>query len=431
MKLLKSLPINPFGGINFLLAEFDKLGLDKIVQQELPQFSKQSKYTWKDILYSFWSIFYCGGDCVEDLSIHLKEALSNHPYIQVPSPDRVLERMKELSSPIQVCNTIRGDKRHEFSLNELLNTLNINLLKKISNIQNKKNILDYDNTIIYTEKSDAKMTYKRKTGYQPGVGIIGKNIVYIENRNGNSDAQTLQQDTLKRMFDLLACHGIETDVFRADSASYQLSTLSVIVNNVNKFYIRGRMSQSMHQAINQINNWDEIIIDNEIVYRGETNFIPFEKIAKRTHQQHLLSSYRLVVTKEKRIDGQTNLFTGEAFNYSAIITNDYEMTTNQVVIFYNQRGSAEREFDVMKNDFGWNNMPFSRIQYNTVFLILTAICRNIYNYIICSFSKVYKNLSSSFRIKKFIFRFICLPAKWVKTSRAWKLRVYGNIYFNT
>ncbi len=431
MKILKSLPISPFGGLNFLLEEFDKLGLDKIIQQELPELSKQSKYTWKDILYSFWSIYFCGGDCIEDLSIHLKEAINTNPYIHVPSPDRVLERMKELSFPMQVCHTIRGDKRHEFSINELMNTLNINLLKKISNIQNKKNILDYDNTIIYTEKADATMTYKRKTGYQPGVGIIGKNIVYLENRNGNSDAQTLQQDTLKRMFDLLKSHGIDIDVFRADSASYQLSTLSVITRNVNRFFIRGRMNQSLHEAINQIDKWDETIIDNKVVYRGETNFIPFEKIAKRTRQQHLLESYRLIVTKEKRVDGQTNIFTGEAFNYSAIITNDYEMTADQAVIFYNQRGTAEIEFDIMKNDFGWNNMPFSRIQYNTVFLILTAICRNIYNYIICSFSKVYKYLSPSFRIKKFIFRFVCIPAKWMKTSRMWKLRVYGNLYFKT
>ena len=47
------------------------------------------------------------------------------------------------------------------------------------------------------------MTYKKQFGYAPGVGIIGKHVVYVENRNGNSDAQTLQQDTLALMFDLL------------------------------------------------------------------------------------------------------------------------------------------------------------------------------------------------------------------------------------
>ena len=275
------------------------------------------------------------------------------------------------------------------------------------------------------------MTYKKKSGYYPGVGIIGNNVVYLENRNGHSDAQTLQQDTLKRMFDLLASQGINIDVFRADSASYQLSTLSVVSSNVNKFYIRGRMSESTHEAICQIEHWEKVNMDDKIVYRGEVKFIPFEKIAKRTKQQHLLKEYRLIVTKERRNDGQSNLFTGEAFNYSTIITNDFEKTPDQIVFFYNQRGAIEREFDIMKNDFGWYNMPFSKMQYNTVFLILTAICRNIYHYIICSFSKVYKHLSHTFRIKKFIFRFICIPAKWVKTSRMKKLRIYGNLHFKT
>ena len=62
-------------------------------------------------------------------------------------------------------------------------------------------------------------TIKQK-GYCPGVGIIGDKIVYVENRNRNSDAQTYQDKTLNRMFKLLKSEGVNIDVFRADSASY-------------------------------------------------------------------------------------------------------------------------------------------------------------------------------------------------------------------
>ena len=233
------------------------------------------------------------------------------------------------------------------------------------------------------------------------------------------------------MFNLLNKQGIKIDSFRADGASYTLSTLSVVSQNVNKLYIRARMSDTIEENIAKINDWKEIKLDNKVLYRGEIVFIPFQKIAKRNKQEHLLKNYRLIITKEKRDDGQLNMFTGEAFNYHAIITNDSDMTADQVVFFYNQRGKTEREFDVLKNDFGWNKLPFSKLEYNTVFLLLTAICRNIYQHIICKYSKIYKNLNPSFRVKKFIFRFICTPAKWIVSARQFKLKLYGKIDFKT
>jgi len=35
------------------------------------------------------------------------------------------------------------------------------------------------------------------------------------------------------------------------------------------------------------------------------------------------------------------------------------------------------------------------------------------------------HLDPSFRIKKFIFRFICIPAKWIYRSRQYILKIYG------
>jgi hypothetical protein len=46
---------------------------------------------------------------------------------------------------------------------------------------------DYDNQIIVHEEYDAKRTYKHTTGYLPGVATINDKIVYIENRDGNTN----------------------------------------------------------------------------------------------------------------------------------------------------------------------------------------------------------------------------------------------------
>jgi hypothetical protein len=432
MKVVNSSKTTPFGGLNFVLSEFEKNGIGRLIDQQLPTLASQSSYSWKDILYSFWSVIFCGGDCAEDLAVNFNSSFEHNPFMKLPSPDRVLERMKQLAVEKVVCTSKRGTSDHEFCINDSLNQLNLKLLKRINSLDVKKpQTLDYDNTYIFSDKADARNTYLKQYGYAPAVGFIGKQVVYIENRNGNTDAQTLQEDTLERMFAMLKQQRIIIDKFRADSASYKLSTLSVIASNARTFYIRARMNETLAEIIHSIDNWDKLTIDGQQAFRASIDFTPFEKIAKRSKQLDSLVPCRLVITKAKRKNGQLNLFTGDDFFYSAIITNDYELSDDQIVFFYNQRGAVEREFDVLKNDFAWDKMPFSKIEQNTVFLIITAICRNLYEYIINSFSSIYKHLSPSFRLKKFIFRFICIPAKWIRSARCLKLRIYGQLSLKT
>ena len=431
MKILNSSPVSSFGGLNFVFKELTELGIDKLLQKDLPSLSKQCKYTWKDIFYSYWAIPFCGGDCAEDIAINLKPAFTNNPLLKSPSPDRLLDRLKELSVSSTHFQKNRSAVDNEFSFNKKLNTLNIKLLKKLSLLNNKNDVLDYDNTFIYTSKADARQTFTRGTGYCPGLATIGNNVVYVENRNGNSPAHYLQDETIERIFQILKSQRIKVNAFRADSASYQFSTITTISKYVDKLYVRARMSEVIYSAINSIEMWNAFEVDGKTMFRGSTNFTPFKEPARKTKQEELLKEYRLVVTKEKNDDGQVNMFTGEAFTYNAILTNDFKKTDDQVVCFYNQRGKQEREFDILKNDFAWKKMPFSKLEHNTVFLILMAMCRNVYNYIIHKFSKSIKYLAPNFRIKKFIFRFICIPAKWVLSGRTQKLRLYGGIAFKT
>jgi len=432
MKILQSSRINPFGGLNFVIEELDRLKIGAVLNEELPALSKQSQYDWRDLLYSYWSVFFCGGDCAEDLSDNFKPSLSQIPYFSVPSPDRILNRLKQIAVPPTHFKPKRAKYLHEFTIDPMLNNLNLRLLKRLFPTAFKgQNTLDYDNTICYTGKEDALRTYKNKTGYQPGVGLIGSKVVFVENRNGNSTAHVLQEDTLKRMFDLLLENNIKISKFRADSASYNWKTIQTIDKYSETFYVRARMSQVLDRAISNIKNWKIVGNPENQIYRGETTFTPFARAAKDLKESQNLKEYRLIVTKEKRRDGQVNLFTSEAFLYSSIITNDKKKSMDEIVYFYNERGAIEREFEILKYDFGWNKLPFSKLSQNNVYLIITAICKNIYHYLIQHFSKKVSNLKPTFRLKKFIFRFITIPAKWINHSRQMYLKIYGEIAFKT
>jgi len=432
MKVLNSIPVSAFGGLNFVIKEAMDLKINSLLNNNLPKLPNQSKYNWFDVIMSYWSVFFCGGDCAEDLSINLKEGFQNTPFIDTPSPDRVLDRLKSLSDTPQYFTTLRGKAKHHFSLAEELNRLNIKMLTMLPGFKTDKVILDYDNTLIFTEKADAELTYKKENGYCPGVGIIGNHIVYVENRNGRSNAQILQHGTIERMCSLLHEAGVTIDVIRADSASYSYEIIKAIEKNAERFFVKARMTSALEKAIGNIKKWKEVKVGDKKLLRGSTTFTPFERYARGNNAKtNSLKEYRLVVTKETRRDGQINAFTGEACIYSPILTNDFDMTDDEVVFFYNARGAKEREFDILKNDFGWEKMPFSRLEQNTVFLLIMAMCRNFYAHIIETFSKTVKFLAANFRIKKFIFRFICIPGKWVCTGRTKKLRLYGSVAFKT
>ena len=86
---------------------------------------------------------------------------------------------------------------------------------------------------------------------------------------------------------------------------------------------------------------------------------------------------------------------------------------------------SERIFDDMNNGFGWNRLPKSFMGENTVFLLLTALIRNFYKFIMARLDVKRFGLKATSRIKAFVFRFISVPAKWVRTSRQYVLNIYS------
>lgn len=424
VKIINSNPISSFGGINFVFDYLNKLEIDKLCHAYLPCVAAQSKYSWKDVFYSLKSVFLCGGDSVEDLHTHLKSHFADNPYLRLASPDTVLRRLSELAEETKTCVTKRGVATHQYCTNRTLENFNMEVLKKTGVLDSRELTLDYDNTIIFNEKQDSKMTYKRDYGYQPGVCTVNEQFVlYIENRNGNSDAKSFQRDTLERIFNLLETKKVKKiKNFRADAASYQYEVVTFLQQKVEHFYIGCRNSY-VEKYFSQICNWKVMEDKNGLLEVGYKDILPFINQAREQNQQP--QTYRLIAKRRLKKDGQVDLITQDAYEYRGILTNNFETDVVDLVHFYNQRGTMERQFDILKNDFGWNNMPFSTLNKNLVFLYFTAVCRNIYNKIIDYFSQKVKTLKPCFRLKKFLFRFIIRPARWVRQGRQLKLRIYS------
>lgn len=408
--------INPFGGINFVNKTIENTGVFQIIDKTLGSRASQAEYSYSDIFRSYWLINFTGGDCAEDINEHLRPYLSDIKGIALPGADTLLRVQKQLATDKEIFTTDKGIK-HEININENLNRLMIKQLVHCKQLEqaNTEYTFDYDNQFLPTDKYDAKRSYKQADGYFPGIASINNMPVYIENRNGNSNVKYKQDQTLQRAYNLLDEFNIKIKRSRMDCGSFSKEIVKVVEANSKYFYIRAQRCEDLFGKINQIKTWTEVEIGFKKYEVASIQYTPFGQD----------KAYRYVISREKNIDGQCNLFTGDHYLYRAIMTNDNEKTDLEVVLFYNERGQSERLFDEMNNDFNWNKLPFSFLQENTVFMIIMAMCRNMYHFLLEVISKKVDFVKTTFRLKKFIFRFVVVPTKWIRQARQDILKVFS------
>ena len=407
--------ITSFAGVFFVDREFKRCGLRRLIDSQLGMRSSTKGYSYGNLLGNFFNLFLSGGECAEDIQQHFRPTLEQIPGNEVSSADTLLRCFSELATENTTVEVSKSEKRYQFNINEKLNDLNIKsllLTKQLS--ENNFYDFDYDNQIIEHEKYDAKKTYKKNTGYFPAVATIGDKIVYIENRDGNANVKTAQAETLERAYTLLNQNSVHVNRSRMDAGSYAEEIIKVVDKYSKLFYIRANKCESLTEEIRQITDWQTVEIN---FINCQVASIPFTNfLAER--------NYRLVIMREKNNDTQLDLFEGEKFNYRCILTNDLQANEKEVIEYYNQRGSSEKIFDIQNNDFGWNHLPTSNMASNTVYLIITAMLKNFYTYLLQKVSAVFKDILPTSRLKRFIFRFITVAGRYVYRARQWVLQLY-------
>ena len=193
---IKSERITPFGGIFSIMEQFDTL-LSNVIDSTPGLRTKTCGFQYSEIFRSLMCVFFCGGSCIEDISTHFMRHISSHPKLKTCSADTILRAISELT----ICNTTYtssvSGKSYDFNTADTMNELPVRSLISTGVLSKGQEYdFDFDHRFIETGKYDAKPTYKKFTGYSPGVAVVGDYIVGIENRDGNANVRFCQQHTL-------------------------------------------------------------------------------------------------------------------------------------------------------------------------------------------------------------------------------------------
>ena len=182
----------------------------------------------------------------------------------------------------------------------------------------------------------------------------------------------MQAETNRRFFEMMRSFGIHVRSFRADCGSYSEDIVKVIMEHTDKFYIRAERYEGLYEKVKQQTGWTTVEIGFQ---QYDVQSFPFESFKDVKH-------CRLVVQRQRKQKGeQLDLFDGE-YTYRCILTNDWDLNDEEIILHYNKWGSAEQVFDRQNNDFGWAHLPKSFMNQNTVFLLITAMAANFYRYIV-------------------------------------------------
>lgn len=401
--------ITPFGGLNFIDNVIKQKSIKQLIDNHLGNRNYRAEYSYSDIIISLLFNSLCNGEFVSDLE-YLKENTLKNLKTYIPSPDTVEYASQELKvkSDIHITdNDVVNEVNDNKKLNELLTKLSVGL--GLLKSKNKDYTLDFDNVVLKNEKQDAKKSFKMCNGYHPNIANIGNITVYLENRNGNSSAKYGQNKVLENCFNNLKNNGITVNRFRADSASYQKEVIDVVCKQANYFYIRNITSQYFRELCIDEKEWRKVEINYEIKEVASIKIKPFKGDKE----------YRVVVTRTKVKSSDDFLFDEHSYTYYGILTNDLILSDLDVILFYNQRGDvSENNNKNLLNDFNMSKLPFMDLDTNTVYMLMMAICSNLFEWIknvLVENSTI--GIKTSYRVKRVFMRYICVCAKYIKQAR--------------
>jgi hypothetical protein len=148
-------------------------------------------------------------------------------------------------------------------------------------------------------------------------------------------------------------------------------------------------------------------------------------------------SYRVVVLRKNLTVEKGDLVLFDDIRYFFYITNDWDMTPQEVVYFSNQRCDHENDIEQLKNGVNAMRMPVDDLLSNWAYMVIAALAWNMKAwYGLLTPNKVVGHQIIRMEFKRFVNTFIHIPCIVIRTGRRIVYRIlsyneYLNDFFRT
>jgi hypothetical protein len=170
---------------------------------------------------------------------------------------------------------------------------------------------------------------------------------------------------------------------RADAASYQAELFNYCNDNDIIYTIGGHLDHSVLYSISQITQWKPLSIKKGTAHHLKEEVAEFMHTMKDTDH-----AFRMIVVKKtvtpvlhgiEQFLSEKELLSYASERYSVITTNDQDMSTEEIVHFYRQRGdTSENRIKELKNGFNLKYLPTSHFQANALYFHIGTLAYNLF-----------------------------------------------------
>lgn len=428
-----------FGGIGAMHKLVCRLKLDQLINDKLELLKFHVPYHESDHVLNIAYNVLSGGTCLEDI-----ERLRNdETYINALGAERIPDP------------TTEGDFLRRFDASSIMEIQNIinDRRKKVWSLQNasfrKEAIIDVDGTVAGTTgecKAGMDMAYNGIWGYSPLIITLANTneVLFLVNRPGNRPSCDGAAEWMDRAVDLVA-PVFEKVWLRGDtdfSLTRHLDSWDERANFVFGFDAKPspvkladeldekawkRLERPARYEVKTEERSRPDNIKEQIVREREYKNIRLvsEDVAEFDYKPaRCEKTYRIVVVRKNlSIErGEQRLF--DDIRYFFYITNDREMTMQEVVFFANDRCNQENVIAQLKSGVNALRMPSDGLISNWAYMVIAALAWNLKAwYGLVTQAQAARRDILRMEFKRFQGSFVQIPCQIVSTGRRLVFRI--------
>lgn len=435
----------PCGGLGAIHQLAWKVGLVTALDTRVPILKRRRPYSEADHILNIAYNFLCGGAVLDDIEVRRQDGAFLDALGARTLPDP--------TTAGDFCRRFDADKIQ--TLMDVVNDVRVGVWQKQSPAFFQQTArIDADGSLVETTgecKQGMDIAYTGVWGYHPLVVSLANTgePLFLVNRSGNRPSQEGAPELFARAIALCRRAGWQDILLRGDTAFSQTAYFDQWQDDGVRFVF----GYDAHPPLVARAEGDETSEYRELLRKADTVFeerqerakpprvkeqiicergyrnlrLEREDVAEFEHQPTKAArAYRFVVLRKTIVEERGQRFLGQNYRYFFYVTNDWQMTCEEVVREANGRCNQENLLAQLKSGVSALRAPLNTLESNWAYMVIASLAWSLKAWfaLLSPVTPRWREAHEADRerilrmeFRSFVNRFILFPAQILHTGR--------------